>query len=59
MGGRMRGYLRFLAMVTTALFLCATGASADTRGLTIKLKASEAKVAPESKQTCDRILRAA
>ena len=38
----MRRYLRFLAMVTAALFLSTAGASADTRGLTIKLKASEA-----------------
>jgi len=46
----MRGYLRFLALVTAALFLYVTGASADNRGLTIKLKASEAKGAPVTEE---------
>ena len=46
----MRGYPRLLAAITTALFLCVAGASADTRGLTIKLKASEAKDAPVTEE---------
>lgn len=46
----MRGYPCLLAAITTAMFLFATGASADTRGLTIKLKASEAKDAPVTEE---------
>ena len=45
-----RGYMRFLALATAALFLCLTGASADTRGLTVKIKASEAKDAPVTEE---------
>ena len=41
----MRGHFLWLALISAALILIAAGAaSAETRGLTIKLKASEAPV---------------
>ena len=46
----MRGYPCLLAIIITALLLSAKGAPADTRGLTIKLKASEAKNAPVTQE---------